>query len=230
MTTKAIVSLSGGMDSATVLAQALSAGREVEAVGFYYGSKHNRYENVCAALLAAHYDVPYQLLSFRDIAQHFRSNLLQGQGAVPEGHYEQENMTQTVVPGRNIIFISILAGLAWSRDAGEIWLGIHQGDHAIYEDCRPGFFHAMNMAIREGTGARVTLRAPFLDTNKSGIVRRGLELQVPYGLTRTCYKDQEVACGKCGSCVERREAFLLNDAKDPIPYQDNSLLPAKPGV
>ncbi|MFA7122204.1 MAG: 7-cyano-7-deazaguanine synthase QueC [Bacilli bacterium] len=213
---KAIISLSGGMDSAVVLAEALAAERQVEAVGFFYGSHHNSYENKAAEAVAKHYGVPFRLIDLSGVMAGFKSNLLDGE--VPEGHYEDASMSKTVVPGRNIIFASILAGLAWSREAGEVWLGIHSGDHAIYPDCRPGFFWAMKRAVEEGADGRVTLVAPFLMNSKGHIVRRGLELGVPFGLTRTCYKPQQKPCGKCGSCTERLEAFASNGVEDPVEY------------
>lgn len=216
---KAIVSLSGGMDSATVLAEALDQGREVQAVSFYYGSKHNPFENAQAERIAAHYGVPWRLLDFSTAAQGLKSNLMASGGEIPEGHYEDRSMSLTVVPGRNLIFVSFLTGIAWSEEAEEVWLGIHQGDHAIYPDCRPEFFYAMDQAVREGTGQRVRLVAPFLTGNKTSILKRGLELGVPYRLTRTCYKQQELSCGKCGACRERLEAFAANHTIDPIPYE-----------
>lgn len=227
---KALVSLSGGMDSTTVLAEAVEKCGlgNVQAVGFFYGSKHNPYENASARRIADYYAVPFELMNISGIMKSFRSNLLEGQGEIPEGHYEQENMSQTVVPGRNIIFASILAGLAWSLELDSVWLGVHLGDHAIYEDCRAEFVESMNRSIQIGTGNRVHLETPFINTDKAGIVRRGLELDVPYVLTRTCYKAQSVACGKCGSCCERREAFMLNNTTDPIEYDSLDPLPVKP--
>lgn len=214
----AIVSLSGGMDSATVLADAIDKGRKPLAVGFTYGSKHNPYENQAAADLAKHYAAPFRLIDLSGVMRGFKSHLMADGGPIPEGHYEDASMAQTVVPGRNIIFAAILSGLAWSEGAEEIWLGIHQGDHAIYEDCRPSFYAAMNQAIQEGTGKRVRLVAPFLDGNKTTILKRGLLLGVPYSLTRTCYKDQSLACGKCGSCQERLSAFCAIGVDDPVEY------------
>ena len=225
---KVIVSLSGGMDSTTVLAEAIAEGREVVAVGFTYGSKHNKYENEAARNVAAHYSIPFRLIDFSSIVTGFKSNLLLSGGDIPEGHYEQIEMSDTVVPGRNIIFSAILAGVAWSENAEEIWLGIHSGDHAIYPDCRPEFYSAMDKAIRTGTDDRVRLMAPYLDGNKTTIIKRGLELQVPYHLTRTCYKDQPIACGKCGACNERREAFMNNGVVDPIDYMYQGPLPSPP--
>lgn len=218
---KALVSLSGGLDSTTVLAEALSQGLEVVAVSFSYGSKHNEFENIQARKIAGYYNVPFELIELDGVMKGFTSNLMKSGGEIPEGHYEDASMALTVVPARNIIFASILAGKAWSLGCELVFLGIHQGDHAIYPDCRPEFFDAMNKAIDTGTDGKVLLAAPFLTTDKAGIVKRGLELGVPYELTRTCYKHQKIACGKCGSCRERLEAFEKNNAKDPICYEQS---------
>lgn len=226
---KAIVSLSGGMDSTTALAEALDAKRDViSCVGFNYGSKHNPHELKAAMSIAQHYKIPFSIVDLRNVMLGFQSALLDRSRAVPEGHYEAENMRQTVVPGRNIIFLSILAGEAWSRQAEEIWIGIHAGDHFIYPDCRPDFFDAMNQAISLGTDGAVYIQAPFLRGNKTTIIKRGLELGVPYQLTRTCYQDNPVACGRCGSCNERKEAFLANGIEDPIEYEYRGPVPPKP--
>jgi len=216
---KAIVSLSGGIDSATVLADLLSRGYEVETVGFTYGSKHNTYENDMAVALAEHYGVPFTLINLEQVMSDFKSALLLSGGPIPEGHYEDESMSQTVVPGRNMIFISILAGLAESREADLVAVGIHSGDHAIYPDCRPRFFSFMKEAVEAATDNKVSLTAPFLDKDKAAVIRWGIQLGVPYHLTRTCYKCQPVACGKCGSCVERLESFAANNYTDPLEYQ-----------
>jgi len=224
---KALISLSGGMDSVTVLAEAIhQLGREnVECVGFRYGSKHNQYENEAARKVAEHYGVPFGLIDFSSVAGELKSNLLKTGGEIPEGHYEAKSMSQTVVPGRNLIFISILTGVAWSREIDQIWLGPHQGDHEIYGDCRPIFFHAMNAAVVAGSEERVELVAPYLHGDKVTILKRGLELGVPYYLTRTCYKDQPIACGKCGACQERQAGFLANGVEDPVEYEFRGILP-----
>jgi len=219
MKKKVIVSLSGGLDSAVVLAQALCENYEVEAVGFCYGSKHNKFENKAAQSLANYMNVPFRLIDMRETFKNFQSSLMADSNVkIPEGHYEAESMKSTVVPSRNIIFLSILSGLAWSVGAEEVWIGIHAGDHFIYPDCRPKFFEVMRRAIEIGTDERITLVAPFLHVAKRYIVQRGIELGVPFELTRTCYKNQETACGKCGSCIERLRAFELNNAEDPICY------------
>ena len=215
---KVIVSLSGGIDSTTVLAHALLLS-EVQAVGFRYGSKHNEYENRAAQAVAKHYGVSFRLIDLTPVFDGFTSALMKSGEEIPEGHYEDESMSKTVVPGRNIIFSSVLSGVAWSVGASEVWLGIHSGDHAIYPDCRPGFYEAMAHAVKLGTGDRVNLKAPFLHVDKGEILKWGVEHDIPYHLTRTCYKDQELACGKCGSCVERLEACASLGVDDPVRYE-----------
>lgn len=183
------------------------------------------YEEKAAADVYNYYAAAYpgrlghQLVDLSSAFEGSKSNLLLSGGEIPEGHYEAESMKQTVVPGRNIIFLSILSGLAWSQDAAHIAIGIHQGDHAIYPDCRTEFFKAMDLAIYLGTDKNVSILAPFVNNTKEEIVRWGIAYDVPYHLTRTCYKDQPVSCGKCGSCVERKEAFEKADWKDPVPYE-----------
>ena len=218
---KIIVSLSGGIDSATALVQAKKTGAQVEAIGFNYGSKHNQYENRAAEEIAKHCSVPFHLIDLSSVGALLKSDLLRSGGAIPEGHYEVESMKGTVVPARNMIFISILAGIADSRKASQVWLGIHAGDHHIYPDCRPGFFYRMADTVRVATEGRVELVAPYLFHSKGRVVARGLELGVPYNLTRTCYKDQPIACGKCGACWERLEAFAQNKTVDPLQYEGN---------
>lgn len=217
---RSIVSLSGGMDSATVLAEALSHKQnEVIAVSFSYGSKHNFFENAKARSLAKHYQVHHHYIELDEAMRNFKSNLLASGGEIPEGHYADETMKLTVVPARNMIFISFLVGLAESFQADSVWLGIHAGDHHIYPDCRPDFFESMNHTVKLVTEDRVHLEAPFLYADKTKILTRGFQLGVPYQMTRTCYKQQELACGRCGSCRERLEAFENIGRKDPVEYE-----------
>jgi 7-cyano-7-deazaguanine synthase len=216
---KVVLGLSGGMDSATLLGFYLNKGYDVIPVQFDYGSKHGRYERNAAVRLVSHYGLLCTFVNVGFINDLFKSSLLQTGGEIPEGHYQDASMSQTVVPGRNVIFISIMMGLAWSKEAGLVAVGVHSGDHAIYEDCREEFVSAMNTAVILGSGSRVKLEAPFQGMNKTDILRLGYELGVPYNLTRTCYKDQLLSCGKCGSCQERLEAFRNIGVKDPIEYE-----------
>ncbi len=223
MKQKVVLSLSGGLDSSTLLAYLLDVGYEVIPVSFMYGSKHGEYEEKAAVLMAGHYNIDpacHYVLHVRDVFHFFKSNLLQSGGPIPEGHYQAETMKQTVVPGRNLIFASILAGLAESIGASVVALGVHAGDHAIYPDCRPRFVEALRKTVEASSDGKVSICTPFLLKSKADIVREGLRLGVPYHLTRTCYKQQEVACGRCGSCRERLEAFQLNGVDDPIKYEE----------
>lgn len=219
---KVVLGLSGGMDSATLAGFYLNKGFEVLPISFSYGSKHNVYERRAAENLALYYGLEIKEIDLDFIGKLFKSNLLKTGGDIPEGNYTDSNMSQTVVPGRNVIFISIMMGYAWSIEADVVAVGVHAGDHAIYEDCRAGFIAAMNAAVIAGSGDRVRLEAPFQYMTKTDILRNGyghFEGPVPYKLTRTCYKDQELSCGVCGSCSERLEAFKNIGKADPIKYE-----------
>lgn len=218
MKTKIVISFSGGMDSATLLVFALHKDYECIAVGLPYGSKHNEYEIEKAKQFTQHYKVPFKIIDLKEAMKEFKSDLLLSGGEIPEGNYDDESMSRTVVPARNLIFASILSGYTLSIGAEEVWLGIHSGDHTIYPDCRPDFYVAMAKAIRLGTDQKIGLKAPFLLLDKAGILALGLDMKVPYELTRTCYKQQRLSCGKCGSCRERLEAFSKLETKDPIRY------------
>lgn len=226
MKMKTMLALSGGIDSTTVLAWLINHGYAVHCCLFHYGSTHNRFELAAAKNVYQYYSENFsdKMLGITEIDltaifSHCKSNLLQGQGEIPEGHYNDANMSKTVVPARNMVFLSVMASLAESYEIPTIAIGIHQGDHHIYPDCRPEFFFAMQKAIFKGTDDKVSVIAPFLLMNKAQIVAYGLAQKAPYYLTRTCYKNQEKACGKCGSCTERLEAFEKNGVSDPIEYE-----------
>lgn len=223
---KAIIGLSGGADSSTLLGILLSKGFEVYCCSFHYGSKHNSYEreaveNVINYYKSLSFPVVLHKINLNEAFNNFKSNLLKTGEEIPEGHYEGENMKLTVVPGRNMIFTSIMAGLAESVGAQIIALGVHAGDHTIYPDCRHEFIKALDVAIYLSSDRKVEIVTPLIKDDKAGILKRGYELipPVPYHLTRTCYKDQPIACGKCGSCWERREAFYKIGIPDPIEYE-----------
>jgi len=223
---KVLLSLSGGVDSTTLLAWLLAGNSEVTAISFKYGSKHNKYENEAARQLAHHYGVELIELDIQQAMINIQSNLLSSGGAIPEGHYEEESMKSTVVPARNMIFLSIMAGIAESRGLEGLAIGVHSGDHAIYPDCRPEFITSMTKSVQLATDNQVQfIMAPFIDYGKGKIIQTGIALPrpVPYRLTRTCYTDQPLACGKCGSCVERLEAFQVNGITDPIQYETDAI-------
>lgn len=220
---KAATLLSGGMDSTTVLfAMANMVGwKNCIAISMRYPSKHNAYELESAAKIAKYTEVKHVIIDAGDLFKSFSSALLKTGDAIPEGHYEHASMSQTVVPARNLIFASIAAGFCESNNIEELWLGIHSGDHAIYPDCRPEFFVRLVETVLHATDDKVRCVAPFLNQDKTGILDFGFKqsLAVPYYLTRTCYKNQGNACGKCGACQERLEAFSCHNRTDPIEYQ-----------
>jgi len=214
----AIVSLSGGIDSTTLLGLLLHEEKEVLPVSFNYPSKHNKHELWAARKIVEHYDLldRWFVFDLTSVFRGFTSNLLNDQGEIPEGHYTDPSMKRTVVPGRNLIFLSILSGLAESREIEEVVIGIHSGDHPIYPDCRPVFFESALQTVFHSSDGRVCLRAPFLWYDKADILSDAIHLlDIPLHLTRTCYKDQPNPCGKCGSCVERAEAFRKVRIPDP---------------
>lgn len=199
---KVVIALSGGMDSATLLGVLLSENKDVFCCLFRYPSKHNTYEYKSAVSLIEYYqkrgyNVVGKIFDLSQVFNSFESNLLKAGGDIPEGHYEHENMKLTVVPGRNSIFTTVLAGYAESIGASKIYLGVHSGDHAVYPDCRANFIMSIGETVKLSSGGKVEVLAPFLDDYKADILRKGYELGVPYELTRTCYKDQEESCGKC---------------------------------
>ncbi len=215
---KVVVLVSGGMDSVCALADAVTRHEVVAALSFDYGSKHNHREIPMARAQAERHGVPHRVISLDFMDGLFESNLLKSGGEVPEGHYEEANMKQTVVPFRNGIMLSIAAGYAESAGAGGLVIAAHAGDHAIYPDCREDFMRAMGEAIQQGTYADLELLRPFIDLCKEGIAARGAALGVDFSLTWSCYKGGEVHCGKCGTCVERKEAFSLAGLDDPTVY------------
>lgn len=218
---KVLVSLSGGMDSVTLLGYMLDVGNDVKAVSFLYGSKHNKYELQAAKDLCNFYKVEHVVFDLRSIFENISSNLLLSGGQIPEGHYEDSTMKQTVVPGRNHIFAAILAGIAESEGYDYIALAVHAGDHHIYPDCRPKFIIPLSQSILAQTENKVEVKTPFLYFDKQMILEVGFNCKkpVPYELTRTCYKDQQLACGKCGACQERLESWERIGKKDPVQYE-----------
>lgn len=216
---KIVISLSGGMDSATLLGYYINKKDTVMAVSFHYGSKHNEFELEAAKKLARYYSIPHKIVKIDTIFENIKSNLLMSGGNIPEGHYEEESMKVTIVPGRNLIFSSILAAIAESNNYNAIALGVHSGDHAIYPDCRPGFMLGLNEVIFHSSDFKLIALSPFLNLNKTEILKTGFNIGVPYQFTRTCYKHQEVSCGKCGSCTERLEAFSNIGETDPVKYE-----------
>jgi len=225
---KVVVLLSGGLDSVTALHAAREQHEVVAALSFNYGAKHHAKELPMAAWQCAQSCIPHFIAPLDFVAREFQSDLLESGGTIPDGHYEEQTMRSTVVPFRNGIMLAIAAGFAESRGAEGIVIAAHAGDHAIYPDCREEFLAPMAQAIAAGTYAKIELLRPFVAIDKTGIVRRGAELGVDFSHTWSCYKGGDLHCGSCGTCVERREAFLLAGVPDPTIYAETGALPPKP--
>lgn len=217
MKERCIVLFSGGLDSTTLLYFALQ-NYEAIALTFTYGSKHNEKETGAAKRITEKLKVPHTIISLPFVEQLFRSDLLKSGGEIPEGHYQDDSMRRTVVPFRNGILLSIAVGYAESLNARKVWYAAHAGDHAIYPDCRSEFFQAIGQSAKHGTYLGVEIEDPFLQKKKSEIVSIGDKLKVPFSLTYSCYKGLEIHCGKCGTCVERKEAFREAGIVDPTDY------------
>lgn len=214
----AIVVHSGGLDSTVLLYKCREDFNVVLSLGFDYGQRHVR-ELFAASEICHHLDIERSVVELKDL-KHLIHSSQTGHMPVPEGHYTAENMKQTVVPNRNMIMLSIAAGIAISMQAPIVAYGPHAGDHAIYPDCRPEFVDKMDEVLMTADEFAVKIFAPFLDMTKTDIVRLGAELNVPFELTRTCYNDRVLACGRCGTCVERLEAFAIAGLEDPLEYED----------
>ncbi len=225
---KVITLISGGMDSVTALYQSAEEYQVVEGLSFHYGSKHNDKELPLAKFHCDKLGIPHTIIHLDFMADLFDSDLLTSGGDIPDGHYEEQTMKQTVIPFRNGIMLAIAAGLAESRNAEALVIAAHSGDHAIYPDCREPFMQAMADAMRLGTYVGIQLLRPFISTDKSGIAKLGQRLGVDYAMTWSCYKGGDIHCGTCGTCVERREAFLLAGVSDPTQYLSVAALPPRP--
>lgn len=225
---KVVVLLSGGMDSVTALYQAAKDHEVVASLSFHYGSKHNDKELPMAKWHADKLGVPHLVIPLGFIGEQFSSDLLAKGGEIPKGHYEEQTMKKTVVPFRNGIMLSIAGGFAESKEAQGLVIAAHAGDHAIYPDCREDFMKAMADAIRLGTYAGIEVLRPFIAMTKADIAKRGSEIGVDYLQTWSCYVGGDTHCGECGTCVERREAFMLSGVPDPTPYLSTAPLPPRP--
>jgi 7-cyano-7-deazaguanine synthase len=220
---KALAIVSGGLDSVT-LAHFLDRHEQLSGIlSFDYGQRHKKELNFAEAT-AKRLDVPYHLIDLTNITQHLKGSALTDNVAVPDGHYAEDSMKQTIVPNRNAIMLAIAFGIAPAHNYNAVAIAIHAGDHFIYPDCRPEFaelFDRMEQKAMEGL-ANVKLLTPFVTITKAGIAHHADMLKVPVNETWSCYKGGDMHCGRCGTCVERREAFHLAKMDDPTVYEDST--------
>lgn len=213
-----VIIVSGGLDSITLLYD--KAETIALAISFDYGQNHSKKELPYAEYHCQKLGIPHITIPLTFMHQYFKSSLLEGAEAIPEGHYEEENMKSTVVPFRNGIMLAIATGIAESHELKRVYIANHGGDHTIYPDCRPEFIDAMDKATSAGTFVDVRVEAPYTNISKADIVRRGTALGIDYAKTWSCYKGSEIHCGKCGTCVERKEAFADAGVEDPTEYEN----------
>lgn len=211
-----VIIVSGGMDSTTLLYDMQE--RIGLALSFDYGSNHNANEIPFAKLHCERLGIPHITIKMDFMSRYFKSSLLSGAEAIPEGHYTATNMKSTVVPFRNGIMLSIAAGIAESNGLNYVMLASHGGDHTIYPDCRSEFTTAMSEATRLGTDAGIEVISPYNNITKADIAAKGKALGIDYTETWSCYKGGKAHCGRCGTCVERREALAAAGIEDKTIY------------
>ena len=227
---KALVLISGGIDSTTCLAMAVKeyGSENVVGLSIFYGQRHKK-EIEAADAVCEHYKVEHITLDLSTMFQFSDCTLLEhSDGEIPEEDYATQlektdgKPVSTYVPFRNGLFLSSASAIALSKGCSKIYYGAHADDAAgnAYPDCSEAFNNAMNTAIYEGSGKQLEIVAPFISLNKAGVVKKGLELQVPYELTWSCYEGHDKACGKCGTCIDRMNAFKINGTTDPIEYEN----------
>ena len=219
---KTLVICSGGLDSVTLAYKVAQEHTLSALLTFDYGQRHKKeisYAKRCAEAL----NVPHSVIDISAAGKMLSGSALTDDVEVPDGHYAEDSMKATIVPNRNAIMLSIAYGVASAQELDAVATAVHGGDHFIYPDCRPGFikaFEAMQNEALEGF-SEIKLYTPFLETDKTAIAAESARLGVPVQDTWSCYKGGETHCGKCGTCVERREAFALAGVEDPTAYEDD---------
>lgn len=206
------------MDSVTLLHE--YADRIALAVTFDYKSTQNERERRCAVNNCQRLSIPHIIIDAEFIHRHFESVLLKTADDIPEGSYSEGNMKSTVVPFRNGVMLSIACGIADSRGLRHVMIANHGGDHFVYPDCRPEFIDAMSEAMKAGTDGNVDILAPYTLLSKTDIARRGVSIGVDYADTYSCYKGGENHCGRCATCIERRQALAGAGISDPTIYEN----------
>lgn len=209
--------VSGGMDSITLLYD--HKDEIALGISFDYGSNHNAREIPFAKMHCERLGIKHITINLDFMHQYFKSSLLDGAEAIPEGHYADDNMKSTAVPFRNGIMLAIAIGIAESNNLDQVFIANHGGDHTIYPDCRPEFINAIDAAATAGTYNNIKVIAPYTKITKSDIARIGKRLGIDYAETWSCYKGGEVHCGKCGTCVERKEALAEAGIEDKTIYE-----------
>ncbi|ESZ11070.1 7-cyano-7-deazaguanine synthase QueC [Mesorhizobium sp. M0923] len=217
----ALVICSGGLDSVSLAHKVATEQKLIGLLSFDYGQRHKKelgFASICAKRLG----VPHQIVDIRDVGRNLSGSALTDAVDVPDGHYAEDSMRITVVPNRNAIMLAIAFGVAAAQKADAVATAVHGGDHFIYPDCRPAFIDAFQTMQNHALAgyADIRLYAPYVNMSKADIVSEGAKYGTPFEATWSCYKGGERHCGRCGTCVERREAFDLAGIADPTDYED----------
>ncbi|PWJ91190.1 7-cyano-7-deazaguanine synthase [Mesorhizobium loti] len=217
----ALVICSGGLDSVSLAHKVATEQKLIGLLSFDYGQRHKK-ELGFAAICAKRLGVPHQIVDIRDVGRNLSGSALTDNVDVPDGHYAEDSMRITVVPNRNAIMLAIAFGVAAAQKADAVATAVHGGDHFIYPDCRPAFIDAFQTMQNHALAgyADIRLYAPYVNMSKADIVTEGAKYATPFEATWSCYKGGARHCGRCGTCVERREAFDLAGITDPTDYED----------
>ena len=217
---KALVLFSGGLDSTVLATQMKQEAKETRLLSIDYGQRHAK-ELDHSQKIADHLGLGHEILKLPQLGQILGGSSLTDKSIIlPEGHYAEDSMKSTVVPNRNMILLALAGGHALSLGFDTIAYAAHAGDHTIYPDCRPEFANAMDKALGLADWKDLNLHRPYVEMTKSDLVSRGDQLGAPLHLTWSCYAGGEIHCGKCGTCVERKEAFELAKIPDPTKYEE----------
>ena len=217
---RALVLFSGGLDSTVLATQMKQEAKETRLLSIDYGQRHAK-ELDHSQKVADHLGLAHEILKLPQLGQFLGGSSLTDKSiSLPEGHYAEESMKSTVVPNRNMILLALAGGHALSLGFDTIAYAAHAGDHTIYPDCRPEFADAMDKALGLADWKDLNLHRPYVEMTKSDLVSLGDQLGAPLHLTWSCYAGGEIHCGKCGTCVERKEAFELAKIPDPTKYEE----------
>lgn len=214
---KCLLVYSGGLDSTVLLYHLLNNGYNVSTITFDYGQKHKKELN-SALYFTKLMSVPNQIVDMSFYSKLLLNNVITSKNDVPDGHYADEIMKKTVVPNRNLLFLTVAVGLAIDSKIDLVAIACHSGDHTIYPDCRPEFIDSANSTMSLGNWGGAKIISPFVNFTKTDIVRLGADLNVPMEKTWSCYKGWDLHCGTCGTCYERKESFELANVKDSTGY------------
>jgi len=217
---RALVLFSGGLDSTVLATQMKQEAKETRLLSIDYGQRHAK-ELDHSQKIADYLGLDHKVLNLPQLGQILGGSSLTDKSIIlPEGHYAEESMKSTVVPNRNMILLALAGGHALSLGFDTIAYAAHAGDHTIYPDCRPEFADAMDKALGLADWKDLNLHRPYVEMTKSDLVSLGDQLGAPLHLTWSCYAGGEIHCGKCGTCVERKEAFELANIADPTKYEE----------